>query len=776
MRRLGGAVLAALFSLAAPAAAQDAHQHHAAAGSAAIVADAKATVAAPAFSPAPGTLAAPNNKVTLTTATAGATIYYTTNGTSPSRKTSPVYSGPIAITATTTLKAFAYKKGMTASAVTSGLYTFSNAPPPPPPSEVGGTLFVGTLTPQGSATSTGSGSATLTLTQDKRAAFLRFNYSSLTGPITSQHIHGATAPSSSTSTPRRRRPTAPHLEHQAVGTYSVAAILAARTAASATSTSHRPYPAGEIRVSGGLSSGSQTFTPPPAPPALPGGAPTADDAARLLLQATYGARPGDVEAVQQKGLRPWLDEQMATPPASHLAKYDELEAQLGPDQQPNPGLVVESFVQQAVEGGDQLRQRVVFALSELFVISARDADVRNFPKGWAPISTCSASTPSATSASCRASLSPPAWVYLDMAGSTRASRAGAQPQRELSARDLQLFSIASTSCTRARCAWTQQPADSHLRPGGGQGLRPRLHRLDLRRPDPGQPAALLPPAAQLPHPDGAVGLLPRQRREGAARRRHPARRPGRLGRPRAVARRHLRAPQRRALRLPLADPAAGDQQSQPGLRLPLRPGVRQQRHRRARRHGDGGARHPCSTTRRAPPASRRGRSRAPARAGGAAARPGAHRRRHAAQRPLRILHQSAGEAAQRRPVPLNAPTVFNFFEPVFALPGRSPSGAVSRSSSRQRTTVVTAANSPSRCSATPQRPLRFASRRSTAAGRRDAALLDKVDLLSSARHDRRDRAILAAGWPTPTSPNLTRPARADAVWLASLTPESVVQK
>src|SRR4029078_5423193 len=132
MRRLGCSVVAAaLFSLTAPAWGQHVHQAAApvAVDTGAIVADGKNTVAAPTFSPAPGTLTAPNNHVTLATATTGATIYYTTDGSSPSRKKSPVHTAPIAITATTTLKAFAYKKGMTASGVTSGVYTYNAAPP-----------------------------------------------------------------------------------------------------------------------------------------------------------------------------------------------------------------------------------------------------------------------------------------------------------------------------------------------------------------------------------------------------------------------------------------------------------------------------------------------------------------------------------------------------------------------------------------------------------------------------------------------------------------------
>ena len=113
MGRRSVGILAILFGLAMP--------ELAAAGT--------GTAAAPVFTPKPRRYTAPLT-VTVTTATAGAAIYYTTDGSNPGRKTSPVYKGPLKLTATTTLKAFAYKPGLKASAITSGVYTLS-APPPP---------------------------------------------------------------------------------------------------------------------------------------------------------------------------------------------------------------------------------------------------------------------------------------------------------------------------------------------------------------------------------------------------------------------------------------------------------------------------------------------------------------------------------------------------------------------------------------------------------------------------------------------------------------------
>ena len=84
-------------------------------------------VATPTFSPAAGTYSEAQN-VTISCATSGATIYYTTDGTTPTTS-SAQYGSAITVSSTMTVKAIAVKSGMTNSEVASALYTITPAAP-----------------------------------------------------------------------------------------------------------------------------------------------------------------------------------------------------------------------------------------------------------------------------------------------------------------------------------------------------------------------------------------------------------------------------------------------------------------------------------------------------------------------------------------------------------------------------------------------------------------------------------------------------------------------
>ena len=84
-------------------------------------------VAAPQFSPVSGTTFLSSTNVSISCATTGATIRYTTNGTEPTTN-STQYATPFTLTRTTTVQAKAFKSGMTDS--TTAVATYTSLRPP----------------------------------------------------------------------------------------------------------------------------------------------------------------------------------------------------------------------------------------------------------------------------------------------------------------------------------------------------------------------------------------------------------------------------------------------------------------------------------------------------------------------------------------------------------------------------------------------------------------------------------------------------------------------
>lgn len=84
------------------------------------------TVATPTFNPAGGSYASAQT-VTISTATSGATIRYTIDGSTPTAS-SPLYSAPVSVTTSRTLRAIGLKSGSTTSAVASASYTIGGTP------------------------------------------------------------------------------------------------------------------------------------------------------------------------------------------------------------------------------------------------------------------------------------------------------------------------------------------------------------------------------------------------------------------------------------------------------------------------------------------------------------------------------------------------------------------------------------------------------------------------------------------------------------------------
>jgi len=92
---------------------------------------------------------------------------------------------------------------------------------------------------------------------------------------------------------------------------------------------------------------------------------TPSAAARFLTQATFGPTTESIEHLVAIGYDAWLTEQMAEPVNLHLPevqKYPETE-DLWQDMR------YEVWWRMAITAEDQLRQRIAFALSEIFVVS-----------------------------------------------------------------------------------------------------------------------------------------------------------------------------------------------------------------------------------------------------------------------------------------------------------------------------------------------------------------------------------------------------------------------
>jgi uncharacterized protein (DUF1800 family) len=123
--------------------------------------------------------------------------------------------------------------------------------------------------------------------------------------------------------------------------------------------------------SGGSTGGGSVTSPPIVPPAVELPASTAD-ARRFLTQATFGPTEPEVDHLMKIGYSAWIDEQFAKPQKLHRAYWDAQNKAIkavNPNSSAGQREVLDSFYQQALKGDDQLRQRVTFALSEIFVIS-----------------------------------------------------------------------------------------------------------------------------------------------------------------------------------------------------------------------------------------------------------------------------------------------------------------------------------------------------------------------------------------------------------------------
>lgn len=104
----------------------------------------------------------------------------------------------------------------------------------------------------------------------------------------------------------------------------------------------------------------------------------APDASRFLAQATFGPTSlGEISDLMKYGYPAWFNHQLALPVPSYL-DYVNTQAARKSSGKPDDSMAYEAFWQQWLYSPAQLRARVAFALSEIFVISnvAPDLDPR----------------------------------------------------------------------------------------------------------------------------------------------------------------------------------------------------------------------------------------------------------------------------------------------------------------------------------------------------------------------------------------------------------------
>ena len=250
---------------------------------------------------------------------------------------------------------------------------------PPLPVNIPGTLYTANMLALPGATSDGVGSATLRVNAAGTQATLNFQMSNLAGTPTGQAIDSdpyLADPGElifDISAAKQQSDGSYLWNIQGTGPLQVADILEIIAEGKASIViQSTAFPNGEIGGHFTLADGTQNFVAPPAPPAWTDDSANANAASRFLAQATFGASSNDIAVVQSTGYTNWINNQFALPVSYHLPVV-ETNANPDPTDPYQSYLTFNTWWQQSVTAPDQLRQRVAFALSEIFVISENGA-------------------------------------------------------------------------------------------------------------------------------------------------------------------------------------------------------------------------------------------------------------------------------------------------------------------------------------------------------------------------------------------------------------------
>lgn len=110
------------------------------------------------------------------------------------------------------------------------------------------------------------------------------------------------------------------------------------------------------------------------------------EAARFLTQATFGPTDAEIDRVMTVGYSAWIDEQFAKPASTNRPLWEAADAAvkaLNANNSVYQDGTINAFWRNAISADDQLRQRVAYSLSQIFVISMQDGTVGDNPRAAA---------------------------------------------------------------------------------------------------------------------------------------------------------------------------------------------------------------------------------------------------------------------------------------------------------------------------------------------------------------------------------------------------------
>jgi uncharacterized protein (DUF1800 family) len=252
-------------------------------------------------------------------------------------------------------------------------------------------LYIAQLRSVAAATgSVSSGYASVLLSEDGRSAAVSISFSNLSSAQTAAYLRVG---NDAVFTLPRARESESVWIFGPTGGYSVEALVdALKSGALTVRFDSARYPGGELSGRFQPAVGSQSFVAPNSPPALSFGALTAlssVEASRFLTQATFGPSDATIDELRREGINRWLDAQIALSPTSAYAAVKDDIRQF-PNPQPPPVVPVIEFFRVnvhnwmaawwkiALTSPDQLRQRMAFALSEIFVVGEGGAINDNY--------------------------------------------------------------------------------------------------------------------------------------------------------------------------------------------------------------------------------------------------------------------------------------------------------------------------------------------------------------------------------------------------------------